>query len=67
MKSLDRFWPIVRVQYFAPKRPHVVELSNWLCDRLWRDCLDFRLFRNFQRIINFDAKVSHCAFQLGVA
>ena len=59
-------WPKANIGNVIPKRPHDLEASDWLRDRNWQRYLNFRLLRNLQGIIDFDAKVSDAAFQLGV-
>lgn len=54
------YWPAARLRHDARKRPH-----SLVCGRLPQ--LDFSLLRDFQRVIDLDAKIPDGAFELGMA
>jgi hypothetical protein len=60
-------WPSARIPHHATKQPHARRL-NWLraADFPGARDLSLSLLRDFQRVIDLDAKVSNSVLQLGL-
>jgi hypothetical protein len=58
-------WPSARIPHHATKQPHALRL-NWLRAADFPGARDLSLLRDFQRVIDLDAKVSNSVLQLGL-